>query len=121
MFGAIGRVDNHLVRTGHEQVAREFPAVTSRSCRKLDGPEDQFARAFDRWCNVTSTSTDWPVSKPVPLVIVATAGGASRAAYWTDRILAELEARIPGFHNYVFAISSVSGEYPRQRSLPALA
>jgi hypothetical protein len=46
---------------------------------------------------------------PVPLIIVATAGGASRAGYWTAKVLGELEDQHPGFHNYVFAISSVSG------------
>jgi hypothetical protein len=48
-------------------------------------------------------------TEPVPLVIVATAGGASRAGYWTAKILGELEDAHPGFHKSVFAISSVSG------------
>lgn len=48
-------------------------------------------------------------AEPVPLVIVATAGGASRAGYWTAKILGELEDAHPGFHKSVFAISSVSG------------
>jgi len=46
---------------------------------------------------------------PVPLVIIATAGGASRAGYWTAKILGEIEDARPDFHKYVFAISSVSG------------
>jgi hypothetical protein len=45
----------------------------------------------------------------VPLVLLATAGGASRAAYWTTKVLAQIERDHPGFHQHVFAISSVSG------------
>jgi hypothetical protein len=47
--------------------------------------------------------------KGPPLVIIATAGGASRAGYWTTKVLGELEAAYPDFHHHVFAISSVSG------------
>lgn len=45
-----------------------------------------------------------------PLVLVATAGGASRAAYWTGTVLRALDDRSKGqFSDHVFAISSVSG------------
>jgi len=44
-----------------------------------------------------------------PLVLVATAGGGLRAAYWTALALGELEHRLPGFHRNIFAISGVSG------------
>ena len=45
-----------------------------------------------------------------PLVLVATAGGASRAAYWTGTVLRALDNRSNGqFSDHVFAISSVSG------------
>jgi hypothetical protein len=43
------------------------------------------------------------------LVIVATAGGASRAGYWTAKVLGEIQDAHPDFHKYVFAISCVSG------------
>lgn len=46
---------------------------------------------------------------PRPLVLVATAGGGLRAAYWTGVVLGALEDRVPGFHRHVFAISGVSG------------
>ena len=68
---------------------------------------DAFAMAFARWCSVAAKYHSG--TGPIPLVIVATAGGASRAAYWTEKVLAELEARVPHFHDHVFAISSVSG------------
>jgi len=45
-----------------------------------------------------------------PIVLVATAGGASRAAYWTATVLRALDERTQGrFGRQVFAISSVSG------------
>jgi hypothetical protein len=49
-------------------------------------------------------------SSSEPLVLVATAGGASRAAYWTGTVLRALDNRSNGqFSDHVFAISSVSG------------
>lgn len=45
-----------------------------------------------------------------PLILVASAGGASRAAYWTATVLRALDDRTDGrFARHVFAISSVSG------------
>jgi hypothetical protein len=49
---------------------------------------------------------------PVPMVIVATAGGGIRAAYWTATVLDRLQsvfAREGGLRPYLFAISGVSG------------
>ena len=49
---------------------------------------------------------------PVPMVIVATAGGGIRAAYWTATVLDRLEsdfAKEGGLRPYLFAISGVSG------------
>ncbi|WP_407175473.1 hypothetical protein [Bradyrhizobium sp. STM 3562] len=51
--------------------------------------------------------------KPVPMIIVATAGGGIRAAYWTatvlERLEADLKARGERLENLIFAISGVSG------------
>jgi hypothetical protein len=44
-----------------------------------------------------------------PLVIVATAGGGIRAAYWTATVLGRLQDENPAFRNYLFGISGVSG------------
>ncbi len=45
-----------------------------------------------------------------PLILVAAAGGASRAAYWTGAVLRALDDRTAGrFSQHVFAISAVSG------------
>ena len=49
---------------------------------------------------------------PVPMVIVATAGGGIRAAYWTATVLDRLQsvfANEGGLRPYLFAISGVSG------------
>ena len=45
----------------------------------------------------------------LPIVLVASEGGASRAGFWTGEALSALSARFPDFHKSVFAISSVSG------------
>jgi len=49
---------------------------------------------------------DW---RTPPLVVVATAGGASRAAFWTSLVLGELAAREERFADRTFLISGVSG------------
>jgi hypothetical protein len=48
--------------------------------------------------------------KPVPFVIVATAGGGIRAAYWTGTVLGKLHEEVkPELPRRLFAVSSVSG------------
>ena len=50
--------------------------------------------------------------EPVPMLIVATAGGGIRAAYWTATVLDRLDkdfAEEGGVRPYLFAISGVSG------------
>jgi len=50
-------------------------------------------------------------NKPVPMLIVATAGGGIRAAYWTATILEHLERELGRdvLRKHLFAISGVSG------------
>jgi hypothetical protein len=45
----------------------------------------------------------------IPLVIIAAEGGGIRALNWTASVLQRLEEHIPGFTQYIFAISGVSG------------
>jgi hypothetical protein len=45
---------------------------------------------------------------PKPAILIATAGGGSRAAYWTATVLGELN-KIPGFNDHLLIISGVSG------------
>jgi hypothetical protein len=55
----------------------------------------------------------WETAHPDPadpIVLIAAAGGASRAAYWTATVLRALDDRTGGtFFDHVFAMSSVSG------------
>ena len=44
-----------------------------------------------------------------PLIMIATAGGGSRAAYWTATVLGALQDFDEQFHQKVFGISAVSG------------
>ena len=65
------------------------------------------------WEKRTTHSRD----APIPMIIVATAGGGIRAAYWTATILEDLRDTLSlrwieqkeSLHHYLFAISSVSG------------
>jgi hypothetical protein len=59
-----------------------------------------------------SALTAWkarPTAGNHPLVLVATAGGGMRAAYWTATVLGAARDKVPGFDTALFAISGVSG------------
>lgn len=83
LFSAIGVTDNHQVR------ALPKGSLAARE-------------------NVIAAYDSWRVNDG-PLVLVATAGGGIRAAFWTATVLGALDDAIPGFSNHVFAISGVSG------------
>jgi hypothetical protein len=50
-----------------------------------------------------------PGADPVPFVVVATAGGGIRAAYWTGTVLGALHDDSARFPDRLFAVSGVSG------------
>lgn len=64
--------------------------------------------AFQRWFEVRAAEIA-ASPEPYPVVIVASAGGGIRAAYWTSYVLARLEDARPGFSRHVLAMSGVSG------------
>jgi len=81
--------DNHAIRT--------IEGSTAVQGRKSVGD------AYAIWRNRHSDLQD-------PLILIASAGGASRAAYWTGTVLRAFDDRTEGsFFDHVFAISSVSG------------
>lgn len=60
-------------------------------------------KALTNWREAVKTD-------PSPtLILVATSGGASRAAYWTSDVLGGIQDNHSEFAKHVFAISSVSG------------
>ncbi len=81
------------------------PAAQAAAPQAADAPRETASERFARWIAGS------PAGEPIYLV--AAAGGASRAAYWTGSVLAELEdaARRAGrpFAANLFAISSISG------------
>lgn len=60
-------------------------------------------QALDAWRNSAEEG------EARQLVLVATAGGGIRAAYWTATVLGELQGRVEGFDDRLFAVSGVSG------------
>ncbi|AWN51127.1 patatin-like phospholipase family protein [Methylobacterium sp. 17Sr1-1] len=64
--------------------------------------------ALEAWS--TARFPDWKRDKPIPVVIVAAEGGASRAAAWLLAAMRYLQDRTDQeFDRYLFAISGVSG------------
>ena len=93
--------DNHEVR--------ELPKNAANPTERLTVAE----AAADWWRTINQSAesgqaTAAPVKRQ-PLIIVATAGGGSRAAYWTATVLGRLQDCYPQFARHTFAISGVSG------------
>ena len=67
-------------------------------------------QAFFAWWerNAEITPPLGNVTAP-PMIVVATAGGASRAAYWTTQVLGHIAEREEHFAERLFMISGVSG------------
>ncbi len=67
-------------------------------------------KLLDRWAQSFQKSggENTGTSKPV-LVVVATSGGALRAAIWTETVLGYLDDRIPDFHHHVRVMTGASG------------
>ncbi|KPJ91292.1 MAG: hypothetical protein AMJ53_11975 [Gammaproteobacteria bacterium SG8_11] len=83
-------VDNHQVR----------------SSGPLPVDREALATAAERWHDQAVEASG---SNEPPLVIVATAGGGIRAAYWTATVLGRLQDEEPRLRNYLFGVSGVSG------------
>jgi hypothetical protein len=125
--------DNHNVRTIAEKLTPKQVgerAAALRVCRENDKAKEEARRnalgplarptldeTFDRWLTVNQA---W--AKPVPttsggnstvtvspFIVVATAGGASRAAFWTSQVLSHIAAHESHFSDQLFMISGVSG------------
>jgi hypothetical protein len=79
----------------------EIPAVAAAP---LPAARPSVDEALDAWRRANCRGEHCP-----PMVLIATAGGGSRAAYWTGSLLGRLQDRIPAFDESLFAVSGVSG------------
>jgi hypothetical protein len=94
VIGAV--VDRHAVRITAPMTAAD-PGPAAR---------EALPDAAERWHAQAARAAR---SDAPPLVIVATAGGGLRAAYWTATVLGRLQDEAPDFRAYLFGISGVSG------------
>ncbi len=78
-------------------------------------PENRMTvqQAAEAWYEQALAAHSDHIGEPIPMLIVATAGGGIRAAYWTATVLETLQKDLAttdgGFSPYLFAISGVSG------------
>ena len=102
--------DFHDVRT--LRTAAQSCDEQDRAWLAKDGQKRKLLKdVYENWWERNVAFSD-PVAGPhraPPLVMVATAGGASRAAFWTTQVLGEIAAREPHFTDRLFMISGVSG------------
>lgn len=94
-----------LVGDNHAVGRRAFGGGWDRGPQAA-APRPNFPAAFDAWWDAAPGVP----GQPKPMIVVAAAGGASRAGYWTANVLGDLQDQSGGrFANNLFAISSVSG------------
>jgi hypothetical protein len=119
------RPDRYLIRRTaaalHEPVAADRQAGTpfAQGCLTQDGggATPALPPGYLRRPCLEQAVIAWAAAKrdgggqgDLPVVIVASEGGASRAAVWTLSAMRELDARTQGqFGQHLFAISAVSG------------
>jgi hypothetical protein len=104
LFLVSGYFNNHQIRLWPADTASESgdPFVAKRPSP---------AEAFKEWLeayDLERESTE-PAKPSVPLFIVASAGGGSRAAYWTVTALGHIQDKYPAFADHMFMLSGVSG------------
>lgn len=93
-------VDNHAIRT------LPTPAGEAVDPRVASRPD--ISALLNDWQGRRS-GCPTPMASPRPLLIVATAGGGARAAYWTMTALGTMHADSSEFDSNLLAISGVSG------------
>lgn len=103
----------HQVRLCKDGACEAAPIVAGFVPVKL--PEDRMTvkEAAEAWYEQASVAHRERTNEPIPMLIVATAGGGIRAAYWTVKVLEKLDEDLScasgGLSPYLFAISGVSG------------
>lgn len=90
-----------------------------RDCRDVEGCRTAVVRVAKP--SVEEAALSWfaeartqvPDGQPVPMIVVATAGGGIRAAYWTAVVMGSLPGAfgvdLATFERHLFAVSGVSG------------
>lgn len=117
-FGNVIPIGNYLVKRSNDIglpvltlialcAAASSYSNDNHAIPTLRKPVERFnvEQAVEKWLRVNSKGG----RKTIPLVLVSTAGGGLRAAYWTASVLGNLEDKCPNFRDHTFAISSVSG------------
>jgi hypothetical protein len=108
--------DFHRVRLCAPEPCSSAPAFTGWSPIKTSGDRPTVGEAALAWYEQADRSYHKDGShkdKPVPMLVIATAGGGIRAAFWTatvlQRLQADLQTRGEKLEDLTFAISGVSG------------
>jgi len=92
----------------HPVIPDDRPTVAQAAQAWYQQAKTEFAKDHPGW--------DENGDVPVPMLIVATAGGGIRAAYWTAAVLDKLEMEHGGgARPYLFAVSASRGEASARR------
>jgi hypothetical protein len=95
-----------LYQIRHPELASN---VEYEQLKEAVGERPKIAKALQLWRNAR-IEQGHPQGRPLPLIIVAAEGGASRAATWLLSVMRRLDQETRGeFGRHLFAISGVSG------------
>lgn len=104
----IGRRFHVRILTVLVAIAIFFGMWVDNHAVRLSGPVVQrplLVKAYKDWVSQFQNS-----GKAIPMIFIASEGGASRAGYWTAAVMSQLEKESRGeFSKHVFAVSSISG------------
>lgn len=90
--------------------AANLPSNPESPTTNTDLPcQHTLACALTSWLDELSTNISQGDEKAIPVYFVSSEGGGIRAAYWTARILADLEEQDKNFTARTFSMSGVSG------------
>lgn len=110
VFNSVGQTF-HRVRLCGDPLAAcgGPPTLTTATAQPWIDPRPTVEMAAKAWYE--QVKEEWPAGEPVPMLIVATAGGGIRASVWTATVLDRLAAEMGGdrLRRHLFAISGVSG------------
>ncbi|MBO0937352.1 hypothetical protein J2I47_12415 [Fibrella sp. HMF5335] len=105
-------------RYNDNSAIRESPLPTRQTRREAElAPSPALLRPalaayYSRWLQTRLAPVPGqPIdsTSPLPVVVIATAGGGIRAAAWTTEVLFALNQQLPNFNRHLFGISGVSG------------
>ncbi len=109
VFNSVGQTFHRVRLCGDAGTCDKAPIPLTAAGQPWIDPRPTVETAAKAWYK--EAKDGWPGGEPVPMLIVATAGGGIRASVWTATVLDRLAAEMgrDRLRRHLFAVSGVSG------------